>query len=164
MPVSQHGHETTTAAADPLVAVALQGYPLQLSERATQYYDEVFREFALLAADDHLRESVPARLTALIGSLGRRYPRQEAFETEREAAVERGEVTRDFRLQLPASAAEACRELDRMLDEADEFCRDGVLLTLAAPAEVVDFRRWYLREIADQIAGSAPRPWAGALT
>ena len=48
-----------------------------------------------------------------------------------------------------------------MLDETDEFCRDGTLLTLQADDDVVAFRRWYLREVVDQIAGRPARPWQG---
>jgi hypothetical protein len=47
-----------------------------------------------------------------------------------------------------------------MLDEADEYCRRGEhLLTLETPPELVRFRRWYLQEFVNQIAGAAPEPW-----
>ena len=47
-----------------------------------------------------------------------------------------------------------------MLDEADRYCRQGRhLLTLATPDDLLAYRRWYLREIAEQLAGAAPVPW-----
>ena len=61
---------------------------------------------------------------------------------------------------MPGAAAEASQALGDMLDQADAFCRDGShLLTLAADADVVAFRWWYLRQFIDQIAGAAPVPW-----
>lgn len=152
------------SATDPLVGVSLRRYPLRLGVRASQHYEEVFREFALLAASrQHDDESVPVRLLALIDALGRRYARQHALEEERDAALRRGELERDFTIQVPASAAEASLVLGAMLDETDEFCRDGTLLTLAAPDEVVAFRRWYLEQVVDQVAGRPAQPWAGEL-
>lgn len=157
-------HPVPGSPQDPFVSVSLQRYPLRLGARASQYYAEIFREFALLAADEPgSDDSVPARLLALVDALGRRYARQESYEIERDAALRRGEAERDFVLQLPVSAAEASRAFDKMLDEADDFCREGVLLTLAAPAEIVEFRRWYLAQVVDQIGGAPPRPWSGGL-
>jgi hypothetical protein len=51
-----------------------------------------------------------------------------------------------------------------MLDETDEFCREGALLTLAPPEDVVAFRRWYLAELVEQVAGRPAQPWPGDLT
>ena len=150
---------------DPLVEVVLLRYPLRLAVRASQHYEEVFREFALLAASRaEPAESVPVRLLRLIDALGRRYARQEALEAERDAALARGEAERDFTIQVPRSVASASQVLGTMLDETDEFCRKGMLLTLAAPEDVVAFRRWYLQELVNQIDGGAPTPWTGPLT
>ena len=149
---------------DPLVDVVLVRYPLRLGARSSQHYEEVFREFALLSATaPQADDSIPTRLLALIDALGRRYAPQQAYEEERDAALRRGESSRDFTISLPASAAEASSTLDRMLDETDAYCRDGTLLTLGAPSDVVAFRRWYLRQVIDQAAGAAPLPWPGEL-
>lgn len=157
-------HPVPGSPEDPFVPVSLLRYPLRLGARASQYYEEIFREFALLAAaEPDSADSVPARLLALVDALGRRYARQENHEIERDAALRRGEIERDFVLELPVSAAEASRVFDKMLDEADDFCREGVLLTLAAPAEVVEFRRWYLAQVIDQIGGAPPQAWPGGL-
>ena len=144
--------------------VRLLRFPLRLAARATEYYQGLFREFALLAASTpEDTDAVPVRLLALIDALGRRYPAQTEHEEERRAALDRGEVAADMVISVPVSAADASRTLDRMLDEADEFCRAGELLTLAAPEDVSAFRRWYLAEIIIQLSGRAPTPWPGEL-
>lgn len=54
----------------------------------------------------------------------------------------------------------ASKSLGAMLDEADEFCRQGKhLLTLAADEELVRFRRWYLAQFIDQAEGKPPVAW-----
>jgi hypothetical protein len=154
----------TSDATETKVDVRLLRFPLHLGARASEYYQGLFREFALLAAstpeDTH---AVPVRLLALIDALGRRYPTQTEHEEERRAALERGEVQADFVIAVPVSAAEASRALDGLLDEADDFCRSGELLTLAAPEDATAFRRWYLREVIAQLSGEAPTPWPGGL-
>lgn len=149
---------------DELVEVRLVRFPLRVYARATEHVNELLREFALLAAstptDSH---TVPARLLELVEELSRRYPRQTDHEAEREAALARGDREADFSIKVPASAAEAGLALDALLDEAEDYCRAGALLTLAAPPDVTAFRRWYLREVAAQIRGAAPTPWPGDL-
>lgn len=150
---------------DPFVDVELRRYPLRLGVRSSQHYEEVFREFALLSASaPQDQDSTPVRLLALVDALGRRYARQERHEAERDEALQRGELERDFVIQVPMSAAQASEMLDRMLDETDEFCRVGLLLTLEAPQDVVAFRRWYLSEVVNQIRGEAATPWSGELS
>jgi hypothetical protein len=47
-----------------------------------------------------------------------------------------------------------------MLDEADEFCRQGKhLLTLATPPDLRRYRQWFLGEFVAQIGGRPPTPW-----
>jgi hypothetical protein len=58
---------------------------------------------------------------------------------------------------------EVAQRVEQLLDEADAFCRDGTLLTLEPSPDVVAFRRWYIGELARQVAGEAPEPWPGEL-
>jgi hypothetical protein len=163
-PVSPEPTRETTDPGEARVDVRLLRYPLRLGQRATEHYDEVFREFALLAADrpgDH--DDVPARLLTLVDALGRRYTPQEEHQEQRAAALVQGELKHDFVITVPASAAEASRSLGAMLDEADDFCRDGTLLTLGAPDDVAAFRRWYLQQVIEQVAGRLAQPWPGDL-
>lgn len=156
--------ESAEALGVELVEVQLLGYPLRVAQRATEHYNDIFREFALLAGDQpHEGREVPRRLLALVDALGRRYPRQQAHEQEREAALARGELSADFVISMPRSAGDASAELDAMLDETDEFCLAGKLLTLAAPDDVVEFRRWYLQEVVVQTRGGPATHWPGEL-
>ena len=79
---------------DALHEVLLVGYPLRLGVRASEHYEAVFREFALLAASEQSGAgSVPDRMVALIDALGRRYARSSDQEQQREDAIARGETS-----------------------------------------------------------------------
>jgi hypothetical protein len=63
--------------------------------------------------------------------------------------------------RVPAEPVTRWRRSRGLLDGADECCRAGEhLLTLAAPAPVVAYRRWLLDEIATQAAGGPATPWS----
>jgi hypothetical protein len=146
-----------------LVEVRLLRFPLPLWARAREHHDELMREFALLAlSPEPMRPDVPERLKALIDSLGRRYgAAAEASNAERDRAWMRGDTTCDLVYHVPRSARDACLQLSALLDEADRFCRAGhELLTLAAPPDLLAFRRWYLDEFVRQIDGHEPKPWS----
>ena len=148
--------------AQPLVAVRLVGLPLDVYQRAAEHNDELLREFALLRGDDG--EHVPTRLLALIDELRVRFATFTSRQTgEMEAALARGEREIDLLYEVPVEAAPAAVHLGQLLDEADEFCRTGDLLTLAAPVEAVAFRQWFLEEFVHQVGGRAPRSWAAFL-
>jgi hypothetical protein len=142
-----------------LVTVRILGLPLDVMQRSAEHSDELLREFALIREEgsDH----VPARLLALIEELRGRFgsfsegPRQAMQD-----ALDRGEKTIDLLYEVPATVAGAARQLGDLLDEADDFCRGGDLLTLATQPDGVAFRRWYLEEFQRQIAGRPPRPWS----
>lgn len=150
---------------DGLHEVRLLGFPIALHKRSTEHHEELMREFQLLAIDPEPRKDVPRKLVELVAELTQSYGGlTSGTDAERDAAAERGEETVDLTYRIPAAAAEAAVRLDRMLDEADEFCRSDQLLTLAAPEETVAFRKWYLGEFPAQVAGAAPTPWAEVAT
>ncbi len=105
---------------------------------------------------------MPARLTALVDELRGRFS---GFTLQPEAeladAAARGADTIDLEYHLPPEAIQAAADLGAMLDEADEFCRNGDLLTLATPPEALAYRRWFLGEFARQAAGEAARGLVG---
>ena len=145
--------------------VHLLDLPVGLWAKAQEQTDGLLREFALAAdpADSQERDShLPTRLTALMETLNAQFS---GVSTEQEqalfaAAAANLPVIEDLVYRVPGAAAEASQVLGDMLDQADAFCRDGSnLLTLAADADVVAFRWWYLRQFIDQIAGAAPVPW-----
>ena len=148
---------------DREVEVRLLQLPVPLWTRSQQVTDELLREFALAAAqDDDGDHHLPARLTALIDTLTQRF---DGASTEQEqqlfaAAAAGQETIGELVYRLPAAAGPASRQLGDMLDEADEYCREGQhLLTLAAPDDVVRFRRWYLWSFISQADGADPVAW-----
>lgn len=149
---------------DGVVEVQLLGFPVALSLRSRQHYDELLREFALIAMGDH--EGVPAQLLALTDDLLAQFARESAEMRDKvDAAERRGEEFIDLVLTTPVAAVPSVLALDAMLDKADAYCRDGAaLLTLSTPPDLLAFRRWYLRQVVDQLNGRAPTRWMGPAT
>jgi hypothetical protein len=153
---------------ESLVTVRLLGIPMDLHARATEHGEDLQREFTLITQGRERsdnRSEMPRRLLALIATLQGNYS---AFTTEQEdlleAAIRSGQSTLDLTFHVPASVSEAAVALGALLDEADDYCREGKhLLTLASPPDIVAYRRWYLREFVDQIAGAPPKPWSRSL-
>ncbi len=149
---------------DELAEVRLLQVPVPLWSKAQQVSDELLREFALASAqaDDDDEHHLPTRLTALIDTLTQRF---EGMSTEQEqrlmdAAAAGEEVIDELVYLIPPEAGPASKELGDMLDEADVYCQEGQhLLTLAAPEDVVRFRRWYLWSFIDQLSGGKPVAW-----
>jgi hypothetical protein len=142
-----------------LVSVSILGLPLEVMQRSSEHTDELLREFALIREEgsDH----VPARLLALIEELRGRFGAvAEGPRMAMQEALERGDRTIDLHYSVPSEMADGIRRLGALLDEADDFCRAGDLLTLATMPEGLAFRRWYLEEFERQIAGEPPRPWS----
>jgi hypothetical protein len=149
-------------AGDALREVRLVGFPLAVSARAQEHHEELMREFQLLALDPDPGHGVPQRLVTLVEEMTAAYAGfTDAPNAARDAAHDRGEAVVDLTYWVPQAAGDAATRLDRMLDEADEFCRAGDgLLTLAAPAEAAALRHWQLSEFAAQVGGAEPTPWA----
>jgi hypothetical protein len=142
-----------------LVKVRVLGLPLGVLRRASEHNDELLREFALIREENS--QHVPSRLLALIEELNGRFGSfTEGPANSIQDALDRGDRLMDLEYQVPANAAEGAARLTTLLDEADEFCRSGDLLTLATLPESLHFRRWFLEEFSRQIAGDAPRSWA----
>jgi hypothetical protein len=158
--VSDHGQT--------LVVVELRGVPVELQARATEHAEELQREFVLVAEGlQHAegRTALPRRLLDLIDVLRREFggftaEQEDAFDD----ALRAGVRTLDLTFRVPPGAAQAAVAIGQMLDEADQYCREGRhLLTLATPPELVAYRRWYLQQFVDQVAGHAPTRWDGPL-
>jgi hypothetical protein len=144
------------------VEVRILGVPLGLYRQAAEHADELQREFALilLTSEGH-EKSVPARLVRLMADLQARFGQfGDAQRGELLAALDRQEQRTDVTYRLPPEAKKAAATLSNMLDEADAYCRAGEhLLTLAASAESLAFRRWFLGEFVAQIDGAPPTRW-----
>ena len=153
----------SAATGDGLREVRILDFPLDVSNRATEAFEGLRREFALVAMQTPEGGNVPARLLELVEALTREYAGiSDQADQQRADAVERGDASiPELVHRVPTGVAGACIQLNGMLDEADEFCRQGdLLLNLATPPEAVAFRRWYLGEFVAQINGEAPVPWS----
>lgn len=157
---------TPEAGQDGLVTVRIVQAPLLLWEQASQYTDELLREFALISIGaEQGSTSVPRRLLDLVDQLRTRYEGVGDEATlERQAALAAGETSTDLDYHVPPQVAEACRSLGRLLDESDEYCRSGQLMTLPSPDDQRAFRQWYLGEFVRQVAGEPPVAWPDANT
>ena len=148
-----------------LYEVRVLQMPVRLWSRSQEQHDALMREFALMSVpteESERQRHVPTRLAQLIDTLTADF---EGVSTEQEqqlydAAAADQPVIDELRYTIPRAAVSASRALGEMLDEADEYCRQGKhLLTLAADDELVRFRRWYLDQFIEQADGKAPVPW-----
>lgn len=148
---------------DEAVPVVLRDVPLAVLAQAEDHHDELLREFALISlgrAGDPATD-LPDRLRALTARHGERFPGVDGdTERQRALALARGAAHADLSFAVLPAAARQAAELLALLEEADQYCRQGThLLTLAAPANAARLRRWYLTQVIDQVAGRAPVSW-----
>lgn len=148
-------------AAAPLRHVVLMQLPLQVMARAEEHNEGLMREFALVAnPHPDSDQEVPARLLRIVAELRDEYSGFTAASTAAiEEAKARGDKEISVEYDVPAAVGAAAAAYQVLLEEADEYCRRGDLLTLATPAEIVAFRNWFLGEFVRQIDGAEPTPW-----
>lgn len=144
-------------------AVRLIGVPVDLYLEASRHMGEIVREFALISFGDRsgVTERVPAQLLELVDQLRKRYARNtDAIRSRVEEAARAGQETVDLELPGDDTAASITEDITELLDAADEFCRSGDLLTLAAPPQVVAWRHWWRDQVVAQVReGAEPVPW-----
>lgn len=152
---------------DELLTVRLLRMPIGLFLRAREHHDELVRELTLMAMRANTPErgpQLPPRLGELVDILGRRFGATASrADAERDAAIERGDTTVDLRYRVPASIGTDLVALNELIDDADEFCRTGQLLTLPRDAAIARFGHWYNGEFLRQLQGLDPIPWDGPL-
>ncbi|HEX7166356.1 MAG TPA: hypothetical protein VF230_05175 [Acidimicrobiales bacterium] len=149
-----------------LVEVHLRGFPVVVHRRASEHQQELQREFQLIligAADGPI--DVPKRLFELIDVVTTRFAGVSDPQTREieEADLKGVETIDDLIYRVPPATSAACVALSRMLDECDDYCREGgALLTLSSPDEALAYRRWYLGEFVAQLGGHRPLAWPDA--
>jgi hypothetical protein len=147
----------------PTHEVRLVNVPVRILAAGRQQHDELMHEFAMLAVSLEDRSSVPVRMLDLIDTLGTRYGRRAADQPNAtvDEAIARGDDSVDLTYQVPVHVVEAADALERMMNEADEFCGQEKMLTIPRSDVQKRFATWYLDEFRRQIAGEPPQPWDG---
>jgi anti-anti-sigma factor len=146
---------------EELFVVELRELPLAALNRASEHNLTLMRELALIHNADE-QGAAPARLLWLSQHLDQQYAAFNAEPQERLQKAIEGDVEHiDIRYQVPGHAAVAAIELGAALDEVDEYCSSGDLLTLVTPPESLAVRRWLLGEFVAQIRdGAEPTRWS----
>jgi hypothetical protein len=74
------------------------------------------------------------------------------------AARARQEPTVELETTATPAAVSGARSYVALLEQADELCRAGTLLTPEPSAAVKALRRWFVDQMAAQLDGAAPTP------
>lgn len=131
--------------------IRLEDVPVRDFLESQDHQHDLIRELQLIQIGDEvdpMSAEVPRRVARLINTILVRY--QSVRSTTREqalAALDRGEERVTLDVPVQPGMAEALREWLRLLEEADDLCRDGAILLLACRPEVRELRRWYVREL-----------------
>jgi hypothetical protein len=156
---------TPDQGSEELITVVIHGLPVDVQSEAQQQTDELARELTLVAEQFRQQgnsSELPVRFVELVSALSGRYSVfTAAQERQLTDAIASGADTIDLTYSVPASAAVAAAHIGDILDEADDYCRQGkLLLTLATPPHLVAYRRWFLDQFVGQAAGGPPVAWA----
>jgi hypothetical protein len=140
--------------------VTLVGFPVELFLEARRHNEALLREFTFICAAEATGSETPTRLLALGQQLRNRfYGLNDTLEDQVAAAVARGDAAIDLEVHLASTGRQAAITLGELFDEADTYCRNGDLLTLAESNEIRDFRTWYIGECVRQLDGEGSTPW-----
>jgi hypothetical protein len=143
------------------IAIEIRGVPLRAYLGFQRHYRELRREVRLLALAHEADYPLAKTLSDLFGSLERHVHEGIGMAQVEEALVSGAETT-ELHLLMPRDAAQAGDRFIRLLDLADEFCRQERLLSLARTSEQERFQRWFLGEIVRQGHGEKPVAWSEA--
>jgi len=143
------------------ITIRFLGAPVPLMQEVRLHLEAITREFQLIEFSDADAASPPARLLELMRRLRHEYDEFGFSESRRRlsGAMNRGDDALDLELTVPPGAGAAARQFLRTMDETDDWCERGELLTLASPPEQRRFRRWFFGEMERQVEGGAPTPW-----
>jgi anti-sigma regulatory factor (Ser/Thr protein kinase) len=143
-----------------LRTVRFAGVPVEAYLKLQEHNDALFRELELisieLAATDGAAPPTSSRLAGLVDRLYRQFRSQRDGHRETvAAALARGERTVELQTSASPAAVPAARAYVELLEEADELCRTGELLTPPPPAHVRSLRRWFVDQMAAQLRDEA---------
>jgi anti-sigma regulatory factor (Ser/Thr protein kinase) len=142
--------------------VRFPGVPVDGYLELQAHNDALFRELELvtieLQSDDAARVAAP--LADLVDQLYRRFRgARDSYRDAVAAAQARGEPMVDLETTAPPAAASWARGYLVLLEQADELCRTGILLTPEPSPQVKALRRWFVDQMAAQLLhGATPTP------
>jgi anti-sigma regulatory factor (Ser/Thr protein kinase) len=142
--------------------IRFPGVPVDGYLELQAHNDALFRELELISieleGDDGARIAAP--LADLVDQLYRRFRGQrDSYRDVVAAAQARGEATVELESAASAAAVSGARSYLELLEQADQLCRDGLLLTPEPSAQVRALRRWFVDQMAAQILdGTDPAP------
>ncbi len=154
----RHDHR----ASPDTVKVELIDLPLHLLLHYRIRFRDLRRELTLIALDAEERSSVAGRLTAVARKLESFSQVGTEAEQDIALALDDGLDRMTARYELPLGAVRGIIELRDLLTEADAYCRQRRMLTLASGPQENALRSWYLGELIAQAEGAAPTPWPGS--
>jgi hypothetical protein len=150
------------AAAPGARRVRFVGVPVDGYLELQAYNDALFRELELISIEleGDGAAGLAAPLADLVDQLYRRFRGQrDSYRDVVAAAQARGQPTVELETTLPPAAAAGARSYLALLEQADELCRSGLLLTPEPPADVRRLRRWFVEEtVAQLVDGASPTP------
>lgn len=145
---------TTTTSSGATVDVELLALPARLVLTSAANLDDVVREFSVAQRN---AQALDARIGPLAQQLlSRTSGVREPVRVASRRAIDAGERIVSVTVPTPAAAEPVLREFLDIIEQLSDFCADGALLSLAPTEEVRAFRRWYVEEIASQLAGATP--------
>jgi anti-sigma regulatory factor (Ser/Thr protein kinase) len=150
-------------AGGPAVSVCLSGLPVAVYLEVEEHHDALVRELGMLlrSHDDAAEPKTGDRLIELAARLVDQFGvGNEQRRSQVEAARQAGQETVDVVMLFPSGAHAQVSKIADELDEIDEYCDRGELLTPPSTATVKRFRRWYTDEIVRQLQGLTPTPWS----
>ena len=138
------------------VDVVLLDTPVRLLWESRFRVRDLRREMALLTVMRQPPAGVPGRMVEVAEEIDQINTSVLLSDGDFEGAFARQDESVTLHYVVPRRVGPACGQLAGLLEEADAFCADAHLLTLAAPPEERRLRRWFLCEFARQAAGLCP--------
>ncbi|WP_459643104.1 ATP-binding protein [Kineococcus sp. NUM-3379] len=169
------GDAGTAGAGGPseLHEVRLSEIPASLWLAARQHHDALLRELALyaarhpgtavdLATADRARQAFSDPVVAAVERAQREGTTTSPLPAGHPGALPGVPRSLELVLLLGAEVGKAAAVLQDALDTAERLAAAGELLAFPGQPEVVAVRDWLCEQVQSQLAGVAPRPWAGA--
>jgi hypothetical protein len=152
------GHERRP---DDLFTVAILGCPVDVILEGQRHAEALMRELTIIVDGGGDKSEFPKRFFEVVEVVQRRAAGlNTGAEKVLETAIECGDAEVDFDVVMPVSFGPGAPVFAALLDELDEYCRSGDLLTLETPPEVRAFQRWYIDQIEQQCQGAPPVRWS----